>query len=111
MLPTNGYTTDEMVAQGMLEEGLAFKVFRSTIRQVCISIIAAKEIAGTLTASEKLFRTDLGKDSTSSGVDQVLAMIKQDASNRWVNRGIWMSSADVTTIVNAAWANILKKYA
>ena len=110
-LPVGGWTTDEGYGDALVLNGLQNTIFRSVVKQTANAILAAKEIAGTLTAPEKLLQADLDTNGVADIlVGRMIAFLRQDATGKWTARGTWMASGEISALLTTAWPNILKKY-
>jgi hypothetical protein len=111
-LPSGGFTSDEIYGDVLLNAGILPVLFRGVVKQCVNNKLAITEAAGSLSAAEKLLRDDVnsGSFTEQSAINRIMDYLRQDATGKWVTRGMWLASGDVTALLTTAWANILKKY-
>lgn len=98
-----GWTVDQGYIDVINDNGLDLSLFRAAIITAIKAKLIAIEIAGTLSPAEKCLR-----DSGDYSIDRVIGFIKTEI--KYISRGQNSPYADVVTMINNQWANILKRW-
>ncbi len=98
-----GWTVDSGYVEYLDRTGMAATIFNACVVEAVKQKLCDQEVAGTLTPSEKSLR-----DCGDYSIDRVLQFIRKDA--KW-SRGLYMPFADIVSVINSQWVNILKRWA
>jgi hypothetical protein len=98
-----GWTVDQGYIDLINDNNLEPNLFRLAIEKAIQAKLTAIEGAGTLTPAERALA-----DSGGQGTDRALEFVKLEP--KYTARGHNCPYADVVTMVNNQWANILKRW-
>jgi hypothetical protein len=107
-----GWTEDAGYVEWMDRSGHAKIIMFCVIIEKIKQKMATLEVAGTLSTAEIDLRNavcglDAFQNPNHQDLERILQFIRKDA--KW-SRGLYMPSADITSVLDSQWANILKKW-
>ena len=114
---TGGWTVDSGYVEYLDRTGMAVTLFNAQIVEAVKQKLIALEVAGDLTAAEKMLRQVIvmsgcvppySQNGTfSADLERIAMFIRLET--KW-SRGVYMPFDDIKVCINNQWANILKKY-
>ena len=111
-----GWTVDSGYVEYLDRTGMAVTLFNAQIVEAVKQKLIALEVAGDLTAAEKMLRQVIVTNNSippfaqqvlTPDIERIAMFIRLEA--KW-SRGVYMPFDDIKACISNQWANILKKY-